>query len=106
MSNKRKRSRCKFHIIGQYFHSSSELVNFCIASDIDGMGRRDAILYYQFCPSCGEKITEKIKMYQMQNTSKDQNIKEERLENKRKAGGERKQTCRIPKRKCIIKKVR
>ena len=106
MSNKRKRSRCKYHIIGRYFHSSSELVNFCIESDIDGIGRRDDILYYQYCPNCGEKITEKIKMYQMQNTSKDQIIKEERLENKRKAGKEIKRICRIPKRKIIIKKVR
>lgn len=59
------RKYCKFHIIGQYWHSSSELCNFCIGADIDGLGHMENVIYYQYCPMCGEKITEKIKTYQM-----------------------------------------
>ena len=66
MSNKRHRSKCKYHIIGQYYHSVSEPRNFCLKSEIDGLGTSLGILYYRFCPMCGIKITEKIKTYQMQ----------------------------------------
>lgn len=100
MSNKRKRDRCKYHIIGQYFHSSSELCNFCIKDDIDGMGSSLGIIYYQYCPSCGEKITEQIKTYQMNNQSLDQMIKEERI----KGSGRSIAKGRIPKHKRRISK--
>ena len=106
MSNKRKRSRCKYHVIGRYLHSSSELINFYIASDIEGTGSIKDIIYYQYCPNCGAEITEQIKYYQLQDTSQDQVIKEARLEDRRKKNTKG-TTCRIPKRKCIIpKKVR
>lgn len=86
MSQKRKRQTCKFHIIGQYYHSVSELCNFCIKADIDGAGFSISAIYYSYCPLCGVKITEKIKAYQM-------NIDEENFErlenNKEKTNDER-----------------
>ena len=107
MSNKRKRSRCKYHVIGQYLHSSYGFVNFCIASDVNGMGDLKDIIYYQYCPMCGYKISEQIKAYQLENTSQDQVIKETRLKERRKKNNNKGTTCRIPKRKIIIpKKVR
>ncbi len=47
-----------YHIIGQYWHSSSELVNYKLRSDIDGLGDRAG--YYKFCPECGKEITKEI----------------------------------------------
>ena len=71
MGNKRRRNKCKFHVIGQYWHSSSELRNFCLKSEIDGLGTSLGVIFYKFCPNCGEKITEKIKVYQMNLEMKD-----------------------------------
>ena len=49
--------KCK-HIIGQYFHSSSELYNFSYGSERDG--EETIAGYYPFCNKCGKRITEKI----------------------------------------------
>ena len=86
MSQKRKRQICRFHVIGQYYHSASELYNFCIKADIDGLGTFLGLIYYNYCPMCGEKITEKIKVYQM---SIDKEIYEKLEQDTNK--------CRIPK---------
>ena len=102
MSSKRRRDRCKYHIIGQYY-KNGEMINFCLAEDMpeDVEGH----IFYQNCPMCGERITEKIKGYQMNNTSQDKAIKELRLENKRKGKGKTKRKkCRIPKRQKRFKK--
>jgi len=55
--------KCKLHIIGQYWHSSSELNNFVIGEDIDGEGTISG--YYNYCPTCGTKITKTIINYQL-----------------------------------------
>ena len=101
MSSKRRRDRCKYHIIGQYY-KNGEMINFCIAEDISEDA--DGKIFYQNCPMCGIKITEKIKTYQMNNMSQDKVIKEERIENKRKARTKIKPKCRIPKRTRICRK--
>lgn len=91
MSNKRRRSSCKYHVIGQYYHSSSELYNFCLGSEIDGLGTSLGITYYNYCPKCGEKITERIKVYQMNLNIED-------------VGKDTERTCIIPKRRRKIPK--
>ena len=65
MSNKRKRQICKLHIIGQYLHKRNGFYNVAIKSDIEEKNISLGILYYNYCPACGERITEKIKTYQM-----------------------------------------
>ena len=100
MPNKRRRDRCKYHIIGQYY-KNGEMINFCLAEEISE--NAEGKIFYQNCPMCGEKITEKIKTYQMNNMSQDRVIKEARLENKRKGKVKRK-ICRIPKRQRRYKK--
>lgn len=54
---------CKYHTIGQYWHSTSELCNFCTVDEIDGLG--DLYKFYKFCPDCGTKITAAIRKAQM-----------------------------------------
>ena len=95
MSSKRRRNRCKYHIIGQYY-KNGEMINFCLAEEIpeDVEGH----IYYQNCPMCGDKISEQIKTYQMNNVSQDKVIKEERIANRKKGRTKRKK-CRIPKRR-------
>ena len=56
MSDKSK--KCKTHMIGQFWHSSSELCNYRIGSEIDGMGQ--VADYYRYCPDCGARITKAI----------------------------------------------
>ena len=56
--------KCKYHVIGQYWHSSSELCLYCRGSDIDGLGMVGD--YFNFCPYCGERITKKIIKAQME----------------------------------------
>ena len=53
-----KKKKKHYHVIGQYWHSSSELINYCVGSDIDGLGGTYG--YYKYCPTCGKKITKKI----------------------------------------------
>lgn len=53
-----KIKRCELHTIGQYDHSCSELYNFQIGSDCDGLNTTHE--YYKFCPECGERITRDI----------------------------------------------
>lgn len=53
---------CKFHTIGEYWHSSSELCLFELGSDVDGLGWVAG--YFKFCPHCGTKITKKIIKFQ------------------------------------------
>jgi len=66
MAKKRKHVRkCRWHILGQYYHSVSELVHFACPEDIDGMGHTFPLQYYGFCPICGTEITEEIKDKQM-----------------------------------------
>ena len=77
------------------------MINFCIADEISEDA--DGKIFYQNCPTCGSKITENIKTYQMSNMSQDKVIKEERLENNRKVKIKRK-ICRIPKRQSRLKK--
>jgi len=44
---------CK-HIIGEYWHSCSELYSFRHPEEIDGLG--DVLGYFKYCSLCGEKI--------------------------------------------------
>ena len=99
MASKRRRDRCKYHIIGQYY-KNGEMINFCLAEDIPEDA--DGHIFYQNCPMCGTHINEKIKTYQMNNTSQDRIIKEARLENRRKGKSKTKRKkCRISKRRRI-----
>ena len=54
----RKKRRKHFHTIGQYWHSSSELINFSYGSHCDGLG--NVAQYYAYCPDCGKEITKEI----------------------------------------------
>jgi hypothetical protein len=58
----RRKNKC-LHVIGMYFHSSSELHDFCTVDGIDGLG--DIAGYYEHCHKCGAKITKEIIEKQM-----------------------------------------
>jgi hypothetical protein len=55
----------KKHIcsLGQYWHSSSELVTFSRPKDIDGMGSLFPLIFFNFCPICGKNLKADIKKY-------------------------------------------
>ena len=57
--------KCKWHTLGQYHHSSSELAPFCCQDDIDGLGFALMPIFYKFCPECGTRITKSIVKRQM-----------------------------------------
>ena len=100
MSNKRRRNRCKYHILGQYYIDNG-LINFCIGEDIPKT--KDGPIYYVYCPMCGTHITEKIKIYQMElNKTEDEFRKADKI-NKQKKLTTRK-ICRIPKKQSRFKK--
>jgi hypothetical protein len=52
-----KKQNCN-HIIGQYYHSNSELQDFCYASEMDGLG--EVATFWNFCPLCGVELTKNI----------------------------------------------
>lgn len=60
----KKKAKACLHVIGSYFHSSSELCDFCTPKDIDGEGTIAG--YYSYCNKCGTKITKAIIKKQME----------------------------------------
>lgn len=46
------------HVIGLYWHSSSELHLYRRGSEQDGIG--GTYCYFQFCPECGKRLTKRI----------------------------------------------
>ena len=65
---KKKKSKECLHVIGMFFHSSSELHDFRTPEDIDGLG--DIAGYYDHCHLCGAEITKKIIKKQMRKRRK------------------------------------
>ena len=62
----KKQKKC-FHVLGMFFHSSSELHDFSRPEDIDGIG--DIAGYYEHCHKCGIRITKEIIKQQMEEKS-------------------------------------
>ena len=57
-----KQKKC-LHVLGMFFHSSSELHDFSRPGDIDGEGTIAG--YYDHCHLCGIRITKEIIKKQM-----------------------------------------
>lgn len=81
------------------------MINFCIGTDIPEDA--DGYIFYQNCPMCGEKITERIKTDQLEYNINRDNIDERPNRRKRKYKQKKRikrQKSRIPKRKSRFKK--